>query len=132
MELLLNLAWIAVAGCACAFWLRCPAAARDRRARLYQVTALVVLLAVLFPVISLTDDLQAAAFPAETEGAARRMLQSVHVPVSLATTAVRIAASVLLAQPTTSAFLQTNAESAAPVHLVPWLKAAAIRPPPSV
>jgi hypothetical protein len=131
MEMALNLAWIAGAGVACACWLRFPAETRSRHARSPQVVALAMLLVVLFPVISLTDDLQAANLPAETEGTARRMLQAAHVSVPVAVNAVGIVAAAICAPTPGAAKAALYRGPTAPVRQIPWLDAAAIRPPPA-
>lgn len=87
MELLLNLAWVAVGlGMVC-LWLRCaPQAGGERLSRRRQFIALSLLILLLFPVISVTDDLLAAENPAETDSVQRRDHESVdlHAPASLA------------------------------------------------
>jgi hypothetical protein len=71
MELALNLAWVLLAALMfCLWWRYAPQTGRDRR---MQLVALAVLLLVLFPVISVTDDLQAAQNPAETNSCQRRV-----------------------------------------------------------
>jgi hypothetical protein len=70
VELLSNLIWILVALALWALWL--TKACSARRARLYsagslQLIALAVLTMILLPVISVSDDLQAARNPAEVE-----------------------------------------------------------------
>ena len=70
MELVLNLAWGLLATCMFGLWLRhCPRTGGDRR---MQLVALAVLLLILFPVISVTDDLQAIQNAAETDCCQRR------------------------------------------------------------
>jgi hypothetical protein len=70
MELLLNIAWGLVAGLMVGLWLRFGARAGVPRS--VQFVALAVLLLILFPVISVTDDLQAALNPAEADCCLRR------------------------------------------------------------
>jgi len=73
MELLCNLVWLAVAIALWSFWF-----ARRRRAKTaailpaiaVQLISLAALTAILLPVISITDDLQAANNPAEVERSA--------------------------------------------------------------
>jgi hypothetical protein len=72
MELFLNLAGAFVALAIVCLWLRWrPRAGGDRRT---QVVALALLILILFPVISVTDDLLAAQNPAETDTLVRRDL----------------------------------------------------------
>jgi hypothetical protein len=70
MELSLNLAWVLLTAFMFWGWLRfSPRAGSNRR---MQFVALAVLILILFPVISVTDDLQAAQNPAETDCCLRR------------------------------------------------------------
>jgi hypothetical protein len=70
MELVLNLAWVLLAALVFGLWLRlAPRAGPSRR---MQFVALAVLLLILFPVISVTDDLQAALNPVEADSCLRR------------------------------------------------------------
>jgi hypothetical protein len=70
MELTLNLGWILLAGCMFCLWLQyAPRSASDRR---MQFVALAVLILVLLPAISMTDDLLAAQNPAEAVTSVRR------------------------------------------------------------
>jgi hypothetical protein len=77
MELVFNLIWAALSTFMVVLWLRY--APRDGASRRMQFVALAVLILVLFPVISVTDDLQAAMNPAETDTTSRR---SHMLPVS--------------------------------------------------
>src|ERR1700677_1553897 len=70
MELLLNLAWVLLATLMFYLWLRF-APLRGVRPQL-QFVALAVLLLILFPVISVSDDLQAVQNPAEADCLVRR------------------------------------------------------------
>jgi hypothetical protein len=70
MELLLNLVWVLLTALLVGLWMRyAHRAGADRR---MQLVALTVLILILFPVISVTDDLQAAQNPAETDCCLRR------------------------------------------------------------
>ena len=70
MELALNLGWALVAAWMLYAWLRiAPRAARERRA---QFVALAVVILILLPAISMTDDLMAAQNPAEIDYCIRR------------------------------------------------------------
>jgi len=78
MELVLNLAWVLLATLMFCLWSRFgPRAGADKR---MQFVALALLILILFPVISVTDDLQAAQNPAETDSCLRRdhMVASPH------------------------------------------------------
>lgn len=68
MELALNLAWALLAVSTLGLWLRFgPRTERQR-----QFVALTMLLLILFPVISVTDDLQLPLNPAEADCCLRR------------------------------------------------------------
>jgi ABC-type transport system involved in cytochrome c biogenesis permease subunit len=70
MELILNLIGAFVAMALVGLWLRwAPRAGVDRRT---QIVALALLILILFPVISVTDDLLAIQNPAETDTSLRR------------------------------------------------------------
>jgi hypothetical protein len=70
MELSLNLAWILLAAAMFRWWLRfSPRTGSNKR---MQFVALAVIILILFPVISVTDDLQAAQNPAEADSCLRR------------------------------------------------------------
>jgi hypothetical protein len=78
MELTLNLVWALLSGAMVCLWL-CfgPAEGHGRR---LQVVALAVLILIVFPVISVSDDLFALQNPAEVDGSQRRdhVAQSAH------------------------------------------------------
>jgi hypothetical protein len=83
MELFLNLAWVVLAALMFCLWLRfSPLTGPQGRIvdRRMQFVALAVLIAILFPVISVTDDLQAIQNPAETDSCQRRdhVVSSAH------------------------------------------------------
>lgn len=68
VELILNFAWLALSAAIVALWLRIS----PRTNRGKQLVALAVLTLILFPVISITDDLLAAQNPAETDCCLRK------------------------------------------------------------
>jgi hypothetical protein len=70
MELLLNIAWAFLAIVMVGLWLRFSP--RDTPNRGIQLVALAVLLFILLPAISMTDDLLAAQNPAEIDCCLRR------------------------------------------------------------
>ena len=73
MELLLNLAGGLVAIALICLWLWfAPPTSGAGSNRKAQIVALILLILVIFPVISVTDDLLAAASPAETDVLSRR------------------------------------------------------------
>jgi hypothetical protein len=70
MELTLNLAWMVLATLMCWLWMRfTPQQGPTRRT---QLVALALVILILLPVISVTDDLMAAQNPAETDCCQRK------------------------------------------------------------
>jgi hypothetical protein len=72
MELLLNFAWVLLAALLFCLWLGLAPGTGTGTSRRMQLVALAVLLLILFPVISVTDDLQAVQNPAEADCMVRR------------------------------------------------------------
>jgi hypothetical protein len=70
VEILLNLAWAALALLIVCLWLRIDHRTATNRRR--QFVAIVVLMAILFPVISVSDDLMAVQNATEQDGSQRR------------------------------------------------------------
>lgn len=70
MEFALNLGWVVLAMLMCWFWLRHPAL-RERAPRRTQFVALALVLATMFIVITLYDDMAMAQIAAETSGVQR-------------------------------------------------------------
>jgi hypothetical protein len=70
MELVLNVAWLLLAVVMIFLWLRY--APRDGCNRRMQLVSLPVVIFILLPAISMTDDLLAAQNPAESDGCLRR------------------------------------------------------------
>ncbi len=70
MEILLNLIWAALALSIVCLWLRTGCASGSDRRR--QIIAIAVLIAILFPVISVSDDLMAIQSATETDTCQRR------------------------------------------------------------
>jgi len=86
MELALNLAWALLAIAVFSLWPRfAPRSGADRRT---QLVALAVLVLILFPVISVTDDLLANQNPAEADSCLRRdyAISATHSMVPVAAT----------------------------------------------
>jgi hypothetical protein len=70
MEWILNFAWIAMAALMLMLWMsHAPQMGACRRT---QLVALAVVILIMFPVISVTDDLLAAQITAETDGSQRK------------------------------------------------------------
>lgn len=69
MEIFLNFSWAILAVTLVVLWLRIGC--RLDQSRRSQIVAIAVLIAILFPVISVSDDLIAAPNPAETDNCQR-------------------------------------------------------------
>jgi len=128
MELTLNLVWALLAVVMLVkLWLR-PALPRATRARTQHV-ALLMIVVILFPVISMTDDLGAALNPAELNCLARR-----HHAVSCTRTIIPVAATLPLPvfADLSLGFLRFAALDYRPAPLVknPALATIQNRPPP--
>lgn len=70
MEIFLNSAWALVAICLTCIWIYIEP--RSGAHRLVPLVALIMLVVILFPVISVSDDLWSIQNPAETDGSPRR------------------------------------------------------------
>lgn len=129
MELFLNLAWLLVAGTLLSLWFRGGGRSQTDRGR--QLIALAVLIAVLFPVISVSDDLMAVQNVFEGDNYLRRdhLIPSGAHPVQpvLALMAAAIFAGLAFG------FLRFVAPCATPVKGTCRLALAGIenRPPPA-
>jgi hypothetical protein len=128
MELLLNLAGVLVAVAMVCLWLRwAPRAGVDRRT---QIVALALLILILFPVISVTDDLLAAQNPAETDSCVRRDYAA-QLLQQISPFAVGLPEPAVAELP--FGFLRSASASAVPVLIVnsPALAPIENRPPPT-
>ena len=127
MELILNLAWALMAIACLCLWLRVGRRAGcDRRV---SFVALVMLLVILFPVISVSDDLWSVQNPAETDTCQRRH----HSNFCPHTSLPAIAALPLPAIAELSFGFQRfsiSLHSSQPVHDNPALDPIQNRPPP--
>jgi hypothetical protein len=129
MELTLNLAWLLLATGMFCLWLRCaPCTVTDRR---MQFVALAVLLLVLLPAISMTDDLLAAQNPAEAVTCVRRDHDD-SLLHSIIPTAAAPSLPILSAVPLRFASAGVPGEVAAPSVKPPALSSIQNRPPPAV
>jgi hypothetical protein len=80
MESFLNFVWVLLAVAGVCFWFRLrPRAGSDR---MVSIVALAMLLLILFPVISVSDDLWSLQNPAETVTCNRRDHHEVRVPAN--------------------------------------------------
>lgn len=79
METLLNLVWLGVAATLLVVWGTHVARARQIRSRSLAAIALVCVICLLFPVISMTDDLNSGNLAFLEPSKAKRLLASVHL-----------------------------------------------------
>ena len=136
MELFFNLLWLALSSLILSFWLlRRNRWADDslRSSVAVQLIAVALLIVVLLPVVSLTDDLQACTMPAESEHLSRRGDFQMIADFFLHAVSVVIAGWVSLdssPQPQTLAWLSLPAEKE--TTSAGYLRILGSRPPPAV
>ena len=128
MELALNFAWMMLAAVMCLMWIRhAPVKGMDRRT---QFVALALVILIMFPVISVTDDLMLAQNPAETSSSQRKD----HLCANPHITPHPIAEALLAfpAEPFSGPLrLGVTGNSLAPLVRVPTLDSIQNRPPPA-
>jgi hypothetical protein len=129
MELILNLAWALSAVAILCIWLRYARLAGASRRT--QVVALAVLILILFPVISVTDDLQAMQNPAETDSCLRRV-HAVSSPHSILPTVAALRPPVLAEVSFGILQVATPGSRPTPATSHPALQPIQNRPPPLV
>jgi hypothetical protein len=131
VELFLNLVWIATSVCLIAGWLW-----STHRSRLeFQWTpliALAVLIVVLFPVISITDDMLAMSTPAELEHM-MRCSEAPLEPVAILGLMWVLAAIAMAVLEMAASYLSFRIRPRTSVArlLVGFVRASGVRPPPS-
>ena len=134
MELLLNLLWLSVSVSLVALWARAIRLGHTR-INWHTLAALALLVVLLLPVISMTDDLVAMAAPLEDDHPVRRgempLLHLDQIPVTPLDT-VALVALLLLGL----AFLATRLSRLIPISYsatqrAGFARAMAVRPPPS-
>jgi hypothetical protein len=133
VELLFNLLWVVLSTGLIGLWLVSRHRWEDNMPRPnghVQIAALVILIVVLLPVVSLTDDLMACTAPAEIEHLVRRHVLD-HVDSNLEAAAILAAALVS----TQGAFrLQTTSQVSPSMEIgtprEEFLSIVGIRPPP--
>lgn len=128
MELALNLAWLVLAICLYSLWLRfAPVGEGSRR---MQWVALLLLIVILLPAISLTDDLQAAQNPAEIDTCLRRdhdwLAPHAMVPIAIA-----LAVPFFAGLPVQASYWQAPGSPTTPKFIPPALSSIENRPPPA-
>jgi hypothetical protein len=128
METLLNFVWVLLAVAGVRLWLcHAPCKGSSRRT---QIAALAMLIVILFPVISVTDDLLTIQNPAELECCARRN-HSASCPHFISPIVATLPPFVVAES--SFGFLRLAASSSFPVPTVdnPALASIQNRPPPA-
>ena len=133
MELVLNLVGVLVAACLVSAWLLLwfeSSSLRSGRLAIHLI-ALVLLIVIVFPVISVTDDLYQAQNPAETDSVQRRILAVSAIPIATADfSGLRI--DELLPLPEQQVVWRSSMEIAcASLPRAPILRSIENRPPPT-
>jgi hypothetical protein len=136
VELFSNLLWLAISSLLIGFWLRHRNRWTDDSLRsgiVLQLIALALLIVVLLPVVSITDDLQACAMPAESEHLSRRSDLQTIADLSLHSFTALVAVIIPFSVPQRTqilARLSLPARSQSPC--TGYLCIMGIRPPPAV
>jgi hypothetical protein len=127
MELTLNLGWALVSALMIVLWLRFGV--REGTSRRAQWVALGLLVLILFPVISVSDDLQAAQNPAEADCCVRRdyVVASTH---SILPTTVALIQPVIAELSLGAPRFAVPSESPVAAENLPCLATIDSRPPP--
>jgi hypothetical protein len=130
MELALNLSWFLLALAMVYLWLRqAPRNATQRRA---QMIALGVLVIILLPAISMTDDLMAAQNPAEVDSTVRRDHDHLGAhPHAIFPATAALPPSVFAGMPVAHPYQMLTGLAPAPVFASPALAPIQNRPPPA-
>lgn len=129
MELSLNLAWTVLTTLMCWLWIRYRV--RRRAGLALQLVALALVVLILFPVISVTDDLVMAQNPAETDSCQRK--DHVCATVHSALHPVLGMVPPLFTEICSGAFcIAVEASARTATVQVPALDSIQIRPPPTV
>jgi glucan phosphoethanolaminetransferase (alkaline phosphatase superfamily) len=132
VELFLNLAWLSVSLLLVTTWMRSERQS-PRKFAWSTVIALLLLLVLLFPVISMTDDLVAINLASEIEHTMRRY----EAPPSQTTSIALLDAIVLLAMVmigiafSGTCFTRVRPPAFAAKLLAGFVRASGVRPPPS-
>ena len=133
MEIFLNLVWLSVSLLLAIVWMRSESQAR-KKLEWSTVIALLLLLMLLFPVISITDDLAAINTAAEVEHTMRRY----EAPPSQMASVALLDAIVLLTTVmigiafSGTCFTRVRPSAFAAKLLAGFVRASGVRPPPVV
>jgi glucan phosphoethanolaminetransferase (alkaline phosphatase superfamily) len=132
VELFLNLVWLSVSLLLAVTWVRSERSTR-RKLKWSTVIALLLLVALLFPVISMTDDLTAINMANEVEHTMRRheAPTSQSVSVALLDAVARMAMVLIGIAFSGACFARVRRSTFAAKFLAGFVRASGVRPPPA-
>jgi hypothetical protein len=130
MEIILNLAWALSSAGLVWFWLR--NSGTNPAPRRAQFMALMMVVLLLLPVISLSDDLVAAQGPAETDCCVRRALDSHDTHPSVVPAALALPEPFVTALPASGLSQQAEQDYGLTLPTSYHSRSLDSRPPPSV
>ena len=130
MEIILNLAWAVCSAGLVWLWLRHRGS--NPAPRRVQLMALMMVVLLLLPVISLSDDLVAAQGPAETDCCVRRALHSNEVHPSVVPAALALPEPVITGLPASGLSQQAEQDYGPTLQNSFLTRPLDSRPPPSV
>jgi hypothetical protein len=130
MEIVLNVAWATCSVGLILFWSRTSASNPVPRGR--QIFALAMVVLLLLPVISLSDDLMAMQGPSETDSCLRRVLQTNDVHPSVMPTSFALPEEIIAALSFSGSLQEISQDHipATPPSLL--IRSLDSRPPPRV
>jgi hypothetical protein len=128
MELVLNLAWIVLA--TLMYWLWIRYGPRDGADRRTQLIALALVVLILFPVISVTDDLMAAQSVAETDSGQRKV-HGFAIPHATPHPVAQLILPIFAELSCVSVYFAAPGNPLAPTVKIPALESIQNRPPPA-
>ena len=131
MELFLNLVWLSVSLLLAIVWMRSGSQGR-KKLEWSTVIALLLLLLLLFPVISITDDLAAINTASEVEHTMRRHEAPPSQTVALLDVVVLMALAMIGIAFSGTRFTRVRPRAFAAKLLAGFVRASGVRPPPSV
>jgi hypothetical protein len=131
LEIFLNIVWLCVGLALSAWWLRAVRRG-DSDMRWSTLIAVCLLVLLLFPVISMTDDLVAMSAPAETEHNGVRRHDAVHaMPVALLDGFILLSVALMGAVSSMIAISRVRRDTFAATLRAEFVRAIGVRPPPA-
>jgi hypothetical protein len=130
MEIVLNVAWAICSLGLILYWARTSASNPVPRGR--QIFALAMVVLLLLPVISLSDDLMAMQGPAETDSCLRRVLQTSDAHPSVVPTSFALPEEIVAALSFSCPLQEIPQDSTPAIPASFLIRALDSRPPPQV